>query len=496
MTHTGWARGVDLHAKLTKANAKVRLRLPAVDRPKADLTDHVEAGLGLDELISVCVDEVATWHALTAVRDKAKLLQQAIDEAKARRELVENGQDVEDNRRFAKRWVLETQIRQEALRDLTDQVWAHGMRVGTDWAGEAMEAADRLLTEGTELARRCHLDLGVPVPESLRPATTTKHSKQAVATEASPGTQASRGTAPKASPTDVVTADSDAWTGQKGVGSSAPVFRVLDGQIVQWEPDRSSRRRREDWDEDEDEPGKFKVLLSTVVRVTCREYLEVEDDHDVEQVELLGRSSSRRSASARHAPWCRATAVPRPDTAELMEIRVKADQWHDHSWLESLPGTPDYDHKRAGLDQLQRAILAISENVADEVLYRATGWRENSRRHAPVHPPPRGDHSFEGHAGRRGRFLRPHRAIRPARPDPRPRGHRQAWLEALGDHARPVARPSRGAAAGTGLPRRAGAQPVGPHPGRPARAPTRPRWPRRRCSTSGSDGSTRSPHHR
>ena len=65
-------------------------------------------------------------------------------------------------------------------------------------------------------------------------------------------------------------------------------------------------------------------------------------------------------------------------TGELLEIRVMADQWRDHSWLESLPGPPDYDHKRAGLDQLQRAILAISENVVDEVLYRATGWRENA----------------------------------------------------------------------------------------------------------------------
>lgn len=185
------------------------LRLPAVDRPKADLTDPVEAGQGLDELISVCVDEVATWHALTAVCDKAKLLQLAIDEARARWELVEDRQDVEDIRRFARRWVLETQIRQEALRDLTDQVWAHGMRVGTDWAGEAIETADRLLTEGTELARRCHLDLGVPVPESLRAAPTTKQPKQAAATEASPGTKAPV-TAPKASPTDVVTADSGA----------------------------------------------------------------------------------------------------------------------------------------------------------------------------------------------------------------------------------------------------------------------------------------------
>lgn len=80
----------------------------------------------------------------------------------------------------------------------------------------------------------------------------------------------------------------------------------------------------------------------------------------------------------------------------MMEIRVHADQWRDHSWLESLPGHPDYDHKRAGLDQLQRAILAISTEIADEVLYRSTGWRETPEgRHEFIHR--RGAITAEGH---------------------------------------------------------------------------------------------------
>lgn len=353
---TGWARGVDLHAKLTAVGAKVLLRLPDVEQAKADFTDHVEAGKALEELQWVALEEVQVWHELTSVKDRSRSLNQAIEEALGRWELAEEGQDVEDNRRFAKRWALESQIRQESLRDLVDQVCAQGMRIGTAWVGEAIEAAELLLVEGTEAARRCHLRVQVPVPESLRPP-------------AQPPAEAP-------TPDEVVTDDSD-WAGQKGAGLGNTPFRVLDGKIVQWEPDRSSRRQRDEWDEEE-EPGKFKTLLSMVVRVSCREYLEVEHNHDVEDTELMGRSTpTKRRVSAPKTLIAVRLQYPDEITGELLEIRVMADQWRDHSWLESLPGPPDYDHKRAGLDQLQRAILAISENVVDEVLYRATGWREN-----------------------------------------------------------------------------------------------------------------------
>ena len=366
---TGWARGVDLHAKLTGVGAKVLLRLPDLEDAKTDFTDHIEAGKGLDALQWVAVEEVAVWHELTSVKDRARSLQQAIEEAQGRWELADEGQDVEDNRRFAKRWALESQVRQESLRDLVDQLCAAGMRIGTEWVGEAIEAAEALLAEGTEAARRCHLQVQVPVPESLRPAAQPPADSPAPA-DGEP--------TPKASPTDVVTDDSD-WLGQKGVGSGNTPFRVLDGKIVQWEPDRSSRRQRDEWDEDQDEPGKFKTLLSMVVRVSCREYLEVEHNHDVEDTELMGRSTpTKRRVSAPKTLIAVRLQYPDEITGELLEIRVMADKWRDHSWLESLPGPPDYDHKRAGLDQLQRAILAISENVVDEVLYRATGWRENA----------------------------------------------------------------------------------------------------------------------
>jgi hypothetical protein len=55
--------------RLTGVAASVRLALPAVDKPKADLTDHLEAGHGVDELrfvaddvsLSAVLDELESW---------------------------------------------------------------------------------------------------------------------------------------------------------------------------------------------------------------------------------------------------------------------------------------------------------------------------------------------------------------------------------------------------------------------------------------------------
>ena len=418
---TGWARGVDLHKKLTDIDARVQLKLPAVDVAKADFTDHIEAGHRVEELVDVHVDEVRPWHALTAVREKAKLVDQAIREALARYDRAESGEEPEDNYRYAKRWVLEAQIRHEALRQKAAEVEVLADKTGTVWAIGAIDAANETLRGSIEETARCHRQLGVALPPVLRPA----HEPQAQ-TDSDQTALGSTSTTADV----VVTAsggDPSSWSPRQGGTATAPIFRVLDGQIVQWEPDRASRRRDDDWDE---EPaGKFKVLLSTVVRVTCREYLELEADTNVDQVELLGRSKpARRVVSAPRTLAAVRLEFPDPATAEMMEIRVHADQWRDHSWLESLPGHPDYDHKRAGLDQLQRAILAISTEIADEVLYRSTGWRETpDGRHEFIHR--RGAITAEGHRSIEVAFSGP--IQRYDLPDPvrDPGVIRQAWLE-------------------------------------------------------------------
>ncbi|WP_170963540.1 hypothetical protein [Cellulosimicrobium cellulans] len=412
---TGWARGVDLHTKLTAVDARVRLILPAVDQPKADVTDHADAGLGADDFIDISIAEVVTWHALASaqgdMRAKAKAVHLAVAEALAQKELSESGDpasDADQHRRYATRWTLEAQIRHEALVDLVEKVHTYAARAGATWTGDAVEEADRILTECAQAARRCHRDLDVKMPQLLLE--------------------------PSAAPADALDAPSTADTsspsafpGRPGTSSTSPAFRVLDDRIVQWEPERSSRRERDE--DQEDKPGSFKTLLSMVVRVTAREYLEVEEAQDVEHAELLGRAQPARARAASPRALVAVRVRYNEPSGELVEIRVMADQWRDHSWLESLPGPPDYDHKRAGLDTLQRAILAISDDVVDEILHRSTGWRENpDGTHRYIHA--RGAITASGHLDAPTAFSGALRRYDLPDPVEDREALRQAWLTA------------------------------------------------------------------
>lgn len=381
---TGWARGVSLHGKLSAVARSVRLKLPAVQDAKADFTDHVQANLPVADLIDVHVDEVATWNSLTAATAKHALLLQADAQARAHLERAAPaaGADPatqEQHRRKAWRWVMETELRQESLRELVDRVNGQALRVGTVWAGQAMQQAEELLAGGTAAARAVHDAAGVPVPPSLRPAP--------------PGSApAARG--PSAAAADHAGGEGEPVKPGEGLGAAAPVFRVLGRQIVQWEP---RGRHRPSEPDPQEQDGSFKVILSIVVKVTVREFLEVETEQDREHLELMGRASPGRPkvSGTRQLVAVRLT-YPHPVTDEPMEVRVTADQWRDHSWLQSLPGPVDYDHRRAGLDTLQRAILAVSDDMADEVLYRSTGWRVDAdKRWRFVHA--RGAISAEGH---------------------------------------------------------------------------------------------------
>ncbi len=361
---TGWARGVELHRKLTAVGAQVALKLPAVETPKSDFTDHVEANHTVEELVAVDVLEVSTWHQLSAVTAKRRQLDQALAEADAHLALVDQAQGpaAEEHRRCATRWVTEAQIRHEALKDLVDKVHGQGLRVGTVWVGEAMVRADELLDAATEATRQAHVRVGAPVPPSLRPPSPP-----------APATAASGAGGAKPPTAHVLHGAEDEEPQEVPVKgpATAPVFRILGGQIVQWDPPRN---RRSEGDEEED--GNYKTVLSTVVKVTAREYLEETEAADVAAPPLMGRAApERKKVGAPRTLLAVRIEYPDPVTGELMEIRIDKDTWSDRTWLKSLPGPIDYDHRRSGLDVVERAIWAVSDNVVDEVLFRATGWR-------------------------------------------------------------------------------------------------------------------------
>ena len=133
--------------------------------------------------------------------------------------------------------------------------------MGTEWAGQAMQQAEELLAAGTAAARAVHDAAGVAVPPSLRPSLGCPARGNPMP---NPQPRQTEDEAPTVAPVKP----------GEGPGGAAPVFRALGRQIVQWEP-RGRRRGERAGPQEQD--GSFKVILSTVVKVTVREFLEVED---------------------------------------------------------------------------------------------------------------------------------------------------------------------------------------------------------------------------
>lgn len=345
----GYARGVDLAQRLGDTAASLELFLPRTDGAKADFTDHVQAGFGVADLIPLPVTQAALLYAVSAAEGVAERVTQSIEQADLHASLVGAGSDPRylsdaEHRTRATRWVLEGQIRFERLVEAHRLIEFAALRDGSDPAAETLRQAEQTLDDMRALVRACHDRFGVPVPPVLRPP------------ELEPAGE------PRKNPVDA---------GR----SASSQFRVWNGEVVQW---KQGKPLPEDEDFDPaDSSGSYKVLLSMVVRVTVREFDEVEEDLAADEVPTMGRATTLRR---KVKPLRRLAAVriryDDPGTREEMEVRIPVDAWRDHSWLEALPGAPDYDTRRAGKEVVQRAVMAVSPDIEEKVLRTATGWCE------------------------------------------------------------------------------------------------------------------------
>ena len=394
---TGWARGVQLHQMLSAAGCTVRILLPAVTSDKADLSDHIQAGLGVSELLEVQPDEVACWDTLTTVRRACDRVTQACEQAGARWDLAEQGHSRDQNQHYAQRWVLESQIRQGAAKQIHDRLWAAGIQVGTPWAGEAMRRAATLLDAANEQVVAAHRLTQVPLPAAIEAGT---HPGQDA-----PSDYASPHAAPASDdgPAGVVGA------GQLGARITSPQFSVINDHIVRYVPGRGA------------DDGSWQVVLNTQMRVVNYEYTFEHPEQDTDAyMTALGRAEpAAHSTQPAHLRKLASVELeyPDPTSGEWLSVRVSAEQWNDHSYLLALPARVrsaagdgemvplDYDSSKSGLERVRRAIKAISTNAQDVEIYRETGWVPD-----PDHPGKwaythaRGMITHEGHRNARTDF--------------------------------------------------------------------------------------------
>lgn len=105
----GYARAAQLWAKLTPLASSVAVLLPDIDQPKADLTDHLEAGKTIGELLKLTSDDLQALAAAAEASRALEAITSCTTEARAR---ADRGEITE-----AGRWADEAARRLERMPD-------------------------------------------------------------------------------------------------------------------------------------------------------------------------------------------------------------------------------------------------------------------------------------------------------------------------------------------------------------------------------------------
>ncbi|MEV6774412.1 telomere-binding protein [Nocardia sp. NPDC051030] len=368
--HAGWERGVHLAELLSEVGARVQLLLPATEAVKSDFTDHIEADLWDSEdafggLVPVTVEEVATHAAIGAVRAKLSLVEAARDQAIARKERAEQAEAAgsesrrDNEARYARSWAMEAERRYEKLFDTVDVVRRTAVEASTEWASAAVDEAEVLRVQAQTAARYAHEVAALPVPEPL-------HAPRTEPSDAAPNSEDE--STVSTMPAGTHRASGDEVQGGRSSAVS-PTYRILDDQLVEIVTTRDG--------------GEFpKLVLGADARIVEMEYLEREDHSlDTDRPELKGRDPALMQDANPPGPEQLSAVIigyTHPVTGESMRMRISAEEYKDCSWVESLPGPPEYDSRPSGLAKLRDALKAAAAgDIKRTVRHRATGWRRN-----------------------------------------------------------------------------------------------------------------------
>ncbi|HUO37743.1 MAG TPA: hypothetical protein VMU34_07865 [Mycobacterium sp.] len=152
----GYQRAIHLHHRLLVRAARVVLLMPAIDADKADVTDHVDAGLWdrNDPFGGFTVITPAELHALASAakaRWAADRFDSALQEARAhhdRRGLVPG------SARNAARWLAEAADQLRAVQHIHDELRCHSNQHRSPVTSSATHTVERLLERLTGDYRR------------------------------------------------------------------------------------------------------------------------------------------------------------------------------------------------------------------------------------------------------------------------------------------------------------------------------------------------------
>lgn len=339
----GYKRAVTLHETLTGQGATVRLFLPAVTESKADLTDHVEAGHTIAELVPLTIDEARFRAQLGEVHSAVSKIDVSVAEAEEHRR-YSFGED--EHLAAAKLWAEDAVSKFGRVIELAD---------GMDQTAPFPE----LLEELREVIHRAAVETdsallvaGLPTPENV--------AQFAAARDARVVKIGGDGEPPRFLGNQFIPDDD-------GGANEGATFVVRRGETVQVRRERDGDSYR----------NRYHRILRGWAEI---QEIYVDDDGSDSKV-----SRATAEIEVTFYRWVRdAAGKPIYDanndpTIEEASVRWDADQIRDGSWAQALPWPGMLETStRRGKDTAWDAIFnARPAPTQRSIVYTTAGWRES-----------------------------------------------------------------------------------------------------------------------
>jgi len=355
----GYTRAMTLHERLSAVSATVRLFLPAVTDDKADLTDHLDAGLGVEDLVPIGHDDAAALAKHGEAKRCLTKIETAQREATAHAERAAAATDdrkKEIHLEHARTWATEAGIQIRRVKDLLEET--HDLDTGAIGA-TAVDELRELRLVAADAAAAVYETAGEPLPATI---TEIQHARTV-----------------KSSPVIAIAGD--------GAGSRPPRDR---GHDKSWDDD----------DEQENEGARFKVRHGETVEVKVRkdgetyrnryeivirgwgqvQSVDVEDDGHESSVTRV--SHGMTVTFWRYQRDEHGIAQYDSENNPIIEeetVHWDADQLKDGTWANALPwpgmlAKSSRQGREAAMDALLNARQAPS---ARSTVYTAAGWRKS-----------------------------------------------------------------------------------------------------------------------
>lgn len=392
----GYRRAAEVARRLETRAASIRVVLPAVVEPHADVSDHLASGRGLGDMLDVPLHqlpillliadiEAAARNGVEAAK-RARTCQREVSARLAAAEEAANRgatKAAAEERRFALRWAQEAGKAATRAVDKAAEAFANRTKLagqveqltaqlpsGVDTTTELVARAERAQLDAQQVVAQTWAQVEAPIPEAIAAVVSAPAPSQAalVPDRDVPEPPIGLPPAPPKPP-----------TGGRGGGGGGRAEEI---------PNLLPRYVHRHGETVYVAGTKDKPTFSTVWRceVSVIDQM-VDDDGDKSTPDIGGRWRLRLRRPARDDAGV--VLVDEQNTAawEEAEIELPPDKVRDGSWHEDLPW-PGLVHdlsNKGRTTALQAALLAKPMPVKMARRYTATGWRTLDGRDVFVH---------------------------------------------------------------------------------------------------------------